>query len=201
MGTCLNVCTSLADLKPAHEVLTPIFSLLAAGKSDRNEVQSFIRLRNDIHHGRATATIADADRLDTRLREFAQRAVNSWRAKVSVPVTMSFDGERYIVELLTFIGSEKPVPDVAMLSQPMVTGRAVLLYGPDYSRSISLEPWLVARSLGRGSPIRLFQTDGVSSAGSPTPTDQVRYIPADGLDADVSPRAATWEILSGWAGS
>lgn len=200
MGTWLTICAALADTGSHTPAFIPMFSWLAPDTGDRQHIQSLVSLRNDLHHGRATATVADRNSLDALLRRFATRASAGWHAKLAVASTMTYDENRYQVEILTFRGAGRPAPETVTLPQPAVTGRAVLLYGADHHESLALTPWIVAHQTPDAEWPRLFQTDGIRSAKRDMQPDApLRYVALDTRNNEADEiNAGTWRHLAQW---
>jgi CheY-like chemotaxis protein len=199
MGTWYTLCSSLSQIVDSSTHFGRILSALIPESGDRQAVQSFITIRNDLAHGRATPNHSVRDSLDLLLRRFAHRAASSWRASLSVPTSMTYDGSRYALDVLNFAGAGKPSPAVVHTEKPQVTGQMLLI--PDGELPVSLFPWLVAETASPSGELRCLQFDGVQrSQGSLQPSTGLRYAKSDEGE-DLAPtgyNSGTWQALSPW---
>lgn len=199
MGTWFTLCTALTQTPGCCTPFTEILSWLMPDRADRQPVQDFIKLRNDIAHGRATATLAHRDSLDLLLRRFAHRAASSWRATLAAPTSMTYDGSTYTLDVVTFTGAGKPSPATVRTDHPQVTGRMLLLTGQD--PPLCLSPWLVAQATHRSGTSRCLQFDGLQRTKSgPDYTTPLKYAKADDTEDTTTAGhpGGTWQALAPW---
>ncbi|MFD0501570.1 hypothetical protein [Streptomyces rhizosphaericus] len=162
-------------------------------------MQDLIKLRNDIAHGRATATPAHRESLDLLLRRFAHRAASSWRATLAAPTSMTYDGSTYTLDVLSFTGAGKPSPGTVRTEHPQVTGRVLLL--TSQTPPLRLFPWLVAQAPQQSGAPRCLQFDGLqrtkSGPNSHTPLKYAKADDGEGRTAAGHP-GGTWQSLAPW---
>ncbi|MER5821016.1 response regulator [Streptomyces mirabilis] len=198
MGTWLAMCVALSHGSDPVPAFNSLFSWLAPERADRQPVQDLVNLRNDIAHGRATPDPSAQQRVDHLLRIFAHRAAAFWRFSVGVTTSMTFDGAKYAVKVLTFRGVGKPIPDLLQSDSPQVTGQ-VVLFTPGGVSALSLGPWLIAHHAE--SLTRCFQFDGVrrgrSVLDAATPLKYAKT--DDGEDVrDLEHPGGTWAAVMKW---
>ncbi|MFF9285789.1 response regulator transcription factor [Streptomyces griseosporeus] len=197
MGTWFSLCVALSRGSDPVQAFSDLFSWLAPERADRQLVQDFVNLRNDIAHGRAIPDPSTQRQVDHLLRIYAHRAFAFCRFSVGVTTSMTFDGAKYGVEVLAFRGVGKPIPDLFQSSGPQVTGQ-VVLFAPGVS-PLSLEPWLIAHNAGNAT--RCFQFDGVRRARSALDASSpLKYARVDdGEDMrDLGHPEGTWAAVMKW---
>lgn len=199
MGTWFDVCTALMALPDAGNDFTRMFSWLAPERSDKQPVQELITVRNRREHDGEEPTPVQADQLDSLLRRFAHRAVSSRCADLAVPKSMTYDGEMWAVEVLSLKGVGKPVPDMVMTQEPVITGQPLLVSRD--AAPLPLSPWLLAHTEPASDTVRCLQFNGVQrSKGGLTPSTPFKYAKTD-EDKDlptVNHPRAHWQTLARW---
>ncbi|WP_406400709.1 response regulator [Streptomyces sp. NBC_00879] len=199
MGTWFSVCTALASIPGAGDDFTRMFSWLAPERSDHQSVQAFISVRNALAHGRSAPTPDQAMRIDILLRRFAHRAVSSWRSELAIPMSMTFDGAQYAVDLMNLRGVGKPVPSRLLTQVPVITGQAFLV--SNHAAPLPLSPWLLTHMEPASGLVRCLQFDGLQrTRGGLTPDTPFKYAQMDeGEEAPtVSHPQATWQTVAQW---
>ncbi|WAE75584.1 response regulator [Streptomonospora nanhaiensis] len=199
MGTWFALCVALADLPDTGDEFTRMFSWLVPERSNHQQVQGLISARNDLMHGRDTPTPAQADQLDGLLRRFAHRAASSWRADLAVPISMTYDGTVYSIDVLNLRGAGKPAPGKAIFQDPIVTQQPFLISRD--SNPLPLSPWLLTHTELNTGTVRCLQFDGLQHAKRDrAPSTPFKYAKADeGNEVPtISHPQARWQTLSQW---
>lgn len=199
MGTWFALSAALAGLSDAGDNFVRMFSWLVPERSDHQPVQDLISVRNALAHGRGEPTPAQAYQLDSLLCRFAHRAACSWCANLAVPVSMTYDGARYVVHVLNLKGVGRPVPDKVMTQTPVVTGQPVLVSRD--TEPLPLAPWLLTSSDPATGIPRCMQFDGLQrTKGGRTPETPFAFAKTDeGMDLPtVSHPAARWQTMIRW---
>ncbi|WP_078883273.1 MULTISPECIES: response regulator transcription factor [unclassified Streptomyces] len=197
MGTWFTLCTDLSKTPNGCSAFMEILSWIIPERADRQQVQDLIELRNDIAHGRVTATLAHRDSLDLILRRFAHRAASCWRSSLAVPTSMTYDGSTYPHSAIAFTGIGKPTPEIVSLERPQVTGEVMLF--SEQSAPVKLFPWFVAQKEEHSGVLRIFQFDGLQRAKGGSDS-LLRYCKVDDGE-DMKPAdhpGATWQSLAPW---
>ncbi|MCH6161581.1 response regulator [Streptomyces marispadix] len=199
MRTWFALSTALSGLPGAGNDFARMFSCLVPERSDHQPVQDLISMRNALAHGRDEPTPAQAEQLDSLLRRFAHRAASSWRANLTVPVSMTYDGAMYVIHLLSLKGVGRPVPDKVMAQAPVITGQPLLVSGD--TEPLPLAPWLLTSSDPAAGTVRCQLFDGLQHAkGGRAPNTPFTYTKTDeGIEMPtVSHPAAQWQTLAQW---
>ncbi|WP_432973517.1 response regulator transcription factor [Dactylosporangium sp. CA-233914] len=197
MGTWLNVCVALDDLPNAGPDFKRLWSYLAPDRGGRQALQQFVAVRNGFAHGRVVDGADHGQGLDTLLRRFAQRALSAWRAEIALPLSMTYDGERFAVEVLKARGAGHPAPDVLNTSLPLVSNAPVLTH-PDRP-PLPLAPWMAVRMPGGPETARCLLFDGAQrTSGGPALDTPLRYSAGDG-DGGAVTAAGRWASVLLWA--
>ncbi|MFD6936209.1 response regulator transcription factor [Streptomyces goshikiensis] len=199
MGTWFSLCTALGTLPDAGDDFVRMLSWLVPERSDHQLVQELISARNDLAHGRGAPTSTQAEQLDGLLRRFAHRASSSWRADLTVPTTMTYDGTVYVADVLSLRGVDRPVPKKVEIQAPVITGQAFLV--PRDAAPVPLAPWFLTQMDETSNSVRCFQFDGMHrDKDGLVPAAPFKYAKTDeGAEvATVSHPDATWQTLTAW---
>ncbi|WP_330283382.1 response regulator transcription factor [Streptomyces sp. NBC_00588] len=199
MGTWLAICTALANNSTTSDYFKRLFSYLAPDPQGRKIVQEFIAIRNQIAHGDNVASSEDRGRLDALLRRFSHRANSYGIGELSVPTSMTYDGERYAVNVRVFRGTGNPTPASVSVSTPPVDG-SVLLLNKD-AEPLPLNPLMTSVTPESSDATKIFQFDGLRRVkGELGPISPLRLLPiqlGDGCHAEVAPNL-TWPTIINW---
>jgi CheY-like chemotaxis protein len=200
MRTWSDLCTALARASGAGTHFTRLLSSLEPDRAHHQLINEFISIRNNIAHGRAIPNPAQGQRLDALLRRFAHRAQSAWRADIAVPMSMTYDGCNYCIEILKLSGTGTPSPGVVMSPAPIITGELVLLT-PD-AKPLPLAPWLIAQRVDDPAKLHCLQFDGLQySKSEPDADTPFKYSSAYGA-SDLGPAltqpGGTWQSLAPW---
>ncbi|MFD7411632.1 PleD family two-component system response regulator [Kitasatospora purpeofusca] len=201
MGTWLTLCTALANSPAPSGSFQRLFACLAPDSQGRQAIQEFVTIRNQLAHGSTTARRADLDRLDTLLRRFAHRAVSSGVGEIAVATAMTYDGESYAVDVLTFHGTGKPSPNTVSAKNPPVNGSVLLLHKD--AEPISLTPLMVSTVAESSGSMHILQFDGLQrSKSAPSPSAALKFARAHvGEEGSVGTfPTPTWPALAAWTG-
>jgi len=203
MRTWLDLCTALARAQGVGSDFTRLFSFLMPDRPHQQLVHDFISHRNDISHGRATPDHGQGRRLDTLLRRFAHRAQSAWRADIALPVSMTYDGSSYSVEVLRLSGTGTPSPSSIKIQDPVVTGQPSLL--SNATKPQSLNPWIITQGAYSSGDIHCLLFDSVQrTTGNPAPGTPMEYSQGYGrndLGPTPIPPGGTWQSLAPWIAS
>ncbi|MFB7782195.1 response regulator transcription factor [Streptomyces vinaceus] len=199
MGTWFSLCTALETLPDAGDDFIRMLSWLVPERSDHQLVQELISTRNDLAHGRSAPTATQAEHLDGLLRRFAHRAASSWRADLTVPTTMTYDGTLYVADVLSLRGVGKPVPNKVEIKAPVITGQAFLV--PRDAAPVPLAPWLLTQMDQTSNSVHCFQFDGMyRGKDGLVPAALFKYATTDeGAEAATASHPdAKWQTLTAW---
>jgi CheY-like chemotaxis protein len=200
MRTWLDLCSALARAPDAGIDFMRLMSFLIPDRAHHKLVNEFISIRNNVAHGRATLDPSEGRRLDALLRRFAHRAQSAWRTDIAVPMSMTYDGSNYHVEVLKLSGTGTPSPGVVEGADPVVTGELVLL-SPD-ARPLPLAPWLIAQRTDDPATLHCLLFDGLRYIkGEPAADTPFKYSSVYGASdlRSASTRAGgTWQALAPW---
>jgi DNA-binding response OmpR family regulator len=179
MRTWFDLCRALARTPGAGTDFTRLLSFLIPDPAHNQLITDLISLRNDIAHGRAIPDDIPGPRLDILLRRFAHRAQSAWRANIAVPMSMTYDGSSYRVEVLRLSGPGAPRPDAVKSPVPIVTGELILL-SPE-AKPLPLAPWLIARGTDDPAKLHCLLFDGLQyTKGKPAADTPLKYSKAYG---------------------
>jgi hypothetical protein len=200
MQTWFDLCIRLARVHDAGDYFTLLLSFLMPGRAHKELIQGLISFRNDIAHGRAIPEQALGRRLDTLLRRLAHRAQSAWRAGIGVPVSMTYDGSSYCVEILRLTGTGAPSPATVISRDPVVTGELVLL-SPN-NKPLPLSPWLIAQRTDDPSLLHCLLFDGLQrtkdSSSTETPIKYSKPHKTNGRDLTSIENGGTGQALIPW---
>lgn len=201
MGTWFNVCTALAGDPGASTSFRRLFACVAPDSTARQLVQAFIPIRNGIFHDSADPRREDLARLDAHLRRAAHRMISCGAGDLAVARSMTYDGEKYAVEVLILRGTGKPSPATILTSAPVVSG-TVLLIGKDVE-PILLSPLLVAAIPEASGSFHCLQFNGfMRGKGELGPASALKFARTNVVEEyGTGPHPSlTWPAVSVWAG-
>ena len=200
MGTWFDLCAALGRAPGAGEDFTRLLSFLIPERAHHQLIHDFVSIRNDIAHGRETPDHVQGQRLDALLRRFAHRAQSAWRADIAVPISMTYDGSTYCVEVLRLSGIGTPSPSTVKSQAPVVTGELILLSAS--AKLSPLAPWLIVQRREDHGELRCLQFDGLQrTKGRPGVDTPLKYSSAydrKTLEPTPIPPGGTWQALSTW---
>lgn len=200
MRTWFDLCTALARASAAGADFTLLLSFLLPDRAHHQLIHDLISIRNDIAHGRAIPDQISGERLDILLRRFAHRAQSAWRADITVPTSMTYDGSSYSINLLKLRGTGTPSPGALESPVPVVTGELVLA-SPD-AEPLPLGPWFVAQRTDDPAKLHCLLFDGLQyMKGKPVAETSFKYTNADSasnlVSAPIQP-IGTWQAIAPW---
>jgi CheY-like chemotaxis protein len=202
MRTWLELCTSLAFAPSAGDAFLRMVRCLIPDAAHRQLLHELITHRNDVAHGRSMPDSIRGEHLDALLRRFAHRA-QSWRSEIAVPLSMTFDGSRFLVEVLRLKGIATPAPSVFESEKAVVTDQLILL--SPQSDPLPLSPWIVANGTEGSSKPACFLYDGVQRTQGvlelDTPLKYSKAYDGSDLGAAFIQAGATWESVAPWIAS
>lgn len=201
MRTWFDLCTALTRAQAGGTDFTRLVSFLIPDRSHHGLINDFISIRNDIVHGRAIPDPIQSQRLDTLLRRFAHRAQSAWRADIAVPISMTYDGSSYSVEVLKLSGTGTPSPCAIKSTVPVVTSELVLL--STSAKPLPLAPWLIAPKTDDPAKLHCLLFDGLQYIkGKPVSDTPFKYSStygASGRGSAPIQSGGTWQALAPWA--
>jgi len=200
MRTWLELCTALARAPGAGTDFIRLLSFLIPNRAHHKLINDFISIRNNVAHGRAMLDPIEGRLLDALLRRFAHRAQSAWRADIAVPISMTYDGSNYHVEVLKLSGTGTPNPTVVNCPVPVITGGLVLL-SPN-AGPLPLAPWLITQRTDDPTKLPCLLFDGLRYVkGEPSADTPFKYSGADSASelgsAPIQP-GGTWQALAPW---
>ncbi|WP_405473944.1 PleD family two-component system response regulator [Streptomyces canus] len=204
MGTWLTVCTALADSPSSSDSFKRLFSYIMPDSQTRQIVQEFVTIRNQIAHGSEAAKRGDLDRLDLLLRRFAHRATCYGVGELAVPTSMTYDGEKYTVDVLVYRGTGRPNPSAVSAKTPPVNDSVLLLNMKD-DEPLALNPLMASAVAESTGDVRIYHFDGLRrTKGRLEPTSPLKLVRAH-ISGEESAGATvpilTWPAIANWAGS
>lgn len=200
MRTWFDLCTALNRASAEETDFTRLLSFLIPDSAHQGLISNFISMRNDIAHGRAIPDVTQGQRLDEILRRFAHRAQSAWRADIAVPMSMTYDGSSYRVEVLKLSGTGTPIPGAVKSPVPLVTSELVLL-SPG-AEPLPLAPWFIAPRTADPAKLYCLLFDGLQYIkGKPAADTPFKYSSAysakDRELRSIQPDG-TWQALAPW---
>ncbi|MER7672036.1 response regulator [Kitasatospora sp. NPDC096128] len=199
MGTWFNVCTALADGPDASSNFRRLFACVAPDSAARQHLQGFIPIRNGIFHDSADPHPEDLARLDAYLRRISHRMISCGAGDLAVAKSMTYDGEKYAVELLSLRGTGKPSPDALLTSTPVVSG-TVLLVAKDVE-PIPLSPLMATAMAEPPGSVQCLQFNGfVRGKGELGPTSALKFARTNVTEehSSASHPSLTWPAVAAW---
>ncbi|MEU4112865.1 response regulator [Streptomyces sp. NPDC027717] len=200
MGTWFALCTALAKAPNASEDFTRTLSWLVPEPSDHQRVQSLIALRNDLAHGREPSQPTQEDHLHALLTRFAHRATCARRIRLVTPISMTYDGTQFFVDVLNLKGVTRPTPETLTLPTSVITGQPLLIAKD--GAPTPLAPWLLTPADEAPGSVCCLLFDGLhrTKGAALSTTTPFRYTKTD--EGEKQPSAmhpqALWPTLGKW---
>ena len=198
MRTWFDLCTALTRAQAGGTDFMRLVSFLIPDRAHHGLINDFISIRNGMAHGRAIPDPIQGHHLDTLLRRFAHRAQSAWRADIAVPISMTYDGSSYRVEVLKLSGTGTPNPCAIKDTSPIVTSNWCLL--STSAKPLPLAPWLIAPKTDDPAKLHCLLFDGLQyMKGKPVADTPFKYSStygASGRGSAPIQSGGTWQALA-----
>ncbi|MGW1362166.1 response regulator transcription factor [Streptomyces chartreusis] len=200
MGTWFTLCTALAKASNAGQDFTRTLSWLLPESSDHQGLQTLIALRNAIAHGREHSQPPQENPLHALLTRFAHRATCARRIRLVTPISMTYDGTQFFVDVLNLKGIARPTPETVALPTSVVTGQPLLIAKD--GAPTPLAPWLLTPPNEGPGTVRCLLFDGLqrTKGTALSTTTPFRYTKTDEGEKPppVMHPQAVWPTLAKW---